>query len=576
MKKGTPYRVWKFKFKTMRYFFKTVSTYVLAALGSIVSLSLSAKMLSIDQPYTEDFYRDMFSLVLSATAFLVALTGIIVKSVAAYHGYCNRPIVQQETNKNELSKSIVKHVSKSHRDSGFEWENYDGQYYLISDEVNKAFFENSGNLFITVNPKKQAKDTQQKETVYNIVTKKIAEGKSIFNSELVRLRTDILTSAFSPFDREKFDGKNNRKNAYTSFSEKLIALEKTDYEANLTTNDLIYSTIYQYDYSDSYQGKNKTVDNWDTLYDLKDSPASNIIGVTTFAITSDGYLLLNLQGKMNDVNSECFVPSGSGSSDFKDLINSVKFEPEGFREEIEKYINFDGRDKFDDAKEFKKFKNEYIDKLSKSVEAETERIAYMNAETAKSEQKSFKEYISKMKKYTYDFNTFLKYGMVRELIEESHLYEKKNNSQTIKYENINDKTRGEYINNTYLCGYIRILDRGGKPDFFGFTLLNLTKDEVAAMFKYGHNEIVLKELKKNCQITDYNEVSRQFYPSIKNIDKYDNDIDFIAGECQFDSEYANKIKISLQTHCLFELLRRNKNAILKLIEERQTSAVNRI
>ena len=567
MKKGIPYRTWKFKFKAGKHYILNLFAYLGVFIVSFVSLILKLIILCNYNECGKAYVEDIFNAVIAALTLTISFIGIIYNLRASYRDYFNKLIVQQAESKTVLRASIVENISTSYADSGFEWRDYDGQSYLVSDRVNEALVCNHNYLFITVNPKKQPMNIKQKEVVYNVVAKKIAEGKSIFNSDLVRLRTDILLNTFDPFNSEKYE-KEKRKHIYTSFSKKLIVLEKTDYEANLTTNDLIYSTIFQYDYSDSYSGKDNTVDSRNTLYDLKDSPASNIIGVTTFAITSDGYLLLNLQGAMNDVNNECYVPSGSGSSDFDDLINSTDYEPKKMRNEVKEYKSGSHRrDEYDDPKKFKKFQREYVNKL-KSSNAEHAEIAYINAETAKFERKGFKKYASKMgKKYTYDFYTFLKYGMVRELTEESHIYERKSNQSKQKYKKLSAETRKKYIENTYVCGYIRILDRGGKPDFFGFTLLDLTRDEVKDMFRYGHDDTITKEIKKNCLITDYNEISKQFYPSIKNIEKYETAKDFIVTECHLDHDAARKVKVSLQTHCLFDLLKKNKNTIFDYLSK---------
>ena len=570
MKKGKSYREWIYKLKAGKHFILNIFAYLGVVIVSFVSFIFNLVLLCKYTNCGEAYVKDIFNTVIAALTFILSLIGIIGNLRVSYRDHFNKLIMQQEDSKTALRASILQNISTSHTNSGFEWRDYDGQSYLVSDRVNNALVSNKNNLFITVNPKKQPMNIKQQEVVYNVVAKKMAEGKSIFNSNLVRLRSDILLSTFAPFNSEKYDGEN-RKNIYTSFSKKLIVLEKTDYEANITTNDLIYSRIFQCDYSDSYCGKDKTVDSRNTLYDLKDSPASNIIGVTTFAITSDGYLLLNLQGAMNDVNNECYVPSGSGSSDFGDLIHSRCYEPKELRKKVENFKSGSyQRDESDTLKNFKKFKREYKNQLNKT-NTERAELNYLNAETAKLERKGFKKYASKMgkigKKYTYDFYTFLKYGMVRELTEESHIYERKSDPSKQKYENLTEHTRRKYIENTYVCGYIRILDRGGKPDFFGITLLDLTRDEVKDMFRYGHDYIIKKEIKKNCLITDYNEISEQFYPSIKNIDKYPTAKDFIIGECHLDSEAAQKVKVSLQTHCLFDLLKKNKDMVFDYLSK---------
>lgn len=67
-----------------------------------------------------------------------------------------------------------------------------------------------------------------------------------------------------------------------------------------------------------------TVDRYGMLYNLTDSPAANIVGASTLAVTSDRYLIINRQHNRNDVNNDCYVPSGSGSADFEDLFEQDK------------------------------------------------------------------------------------------------------------------------------------------------------------------------------------------------------------------------------------------------------------
>ncbi|MGN0441389.1 MAG: hypothetical protein ACI4FO_01655 [Acutalibacteraceae bacterium] len=52
---------------------------------------------------------------------------------------------------------------------------------------------------------------------------------------------------------------------------------------------------------------------------------SNEIGVSTLAITSDGYLFLQRQGSKADSSTGLLVPSGSGSADWKDYHEGYKF-----------------------------------------------------------------------------------------------------------------------------------------------------------------------------------------------------------------------------------------------------------
>ena len=591
-KKGKHYRIKFYKFITTKYYFLSILIYFSALIASLASL-IGNIIIVCKIDYS---VKDITSLVIACVAFTVALTAAIIKiATTARRSYFNTHIVVRHDSKHKIIESATKKTSKTYAASDYKWDNHGEQNYLYSDKIDDKLYENCKDLRITVNPKKQAMDSQQKEALYNIVCKKIDDGKSIFNSNMVRLRSDILLDLFKDepvikSNKNKCVSYKNivnkqgvRKNLYDSHCKGLIKLEKTDYFYNISTNDQIYSTIFQFDYAKNYCGRDKSMDKDELLYDLAQSPAANIIGVTTFAITSDGYLLLNVQGEMNDVNNGCFVPSGSGSADFEDLTACKKYEPEELREQVNnlargnlKNIKDSKLSEINNPKMFKKFKKQFLDEMKKGdLESDLNdslaELAYKNATVTQGERFGFKKYKSSMKKYTYDFNTFLKYGMVRELIEETHLYEKNyktNKKGNRKYRDITSDTRQQLINDTRVCGYIRILDRGGKPDFFGFTMLNLKLKEVQDMFRYGRNKVLTKEIKGKYKVTDFNEVSDLKFAKFENIGKYKGKgwETFIKNECGLDEDKKN-IRISLQTYCLLNLLSKDgpKKEILDFI-----------
>lgn len=574
-KKGLHYRTKLYKLLLLKYYAISALAYASVSVVSLVSVIVCA----LDS--------QIVNTVIYGVTFAVSFTGAVIKCVAMGRSYTKRFILEQKEYKDKIIQSATQKMSNSHANSNYKWEKFGEQYFLYSPAVDDKLFERCKDLRIEVSPQKPEMDADQKEALYNIVSKKIAQGRSIFNSDMVRLRTDMLLGLFygQPViksdcdggavkfasDRQIKDERGNRKNLYKEHAQNLVRLEKTDYFYNISTNDQIYSRIFKFDYSSSYSGRDKSLDEDDRLYDLSQSPSANIIGVTTFAITSDGYILLNLQGEMNDVNRGCIVPSGSGSADFKDLMECKPFEPKGLRGQVESLVNGNLRftelddERFPEVnspKKFNKFKNAYLRELNgyvktrqSSEDGETVEREYKNATVAKAEREQFKNYASKMKPYTYDFDTFLKYGMVRELIEESHLYEtdgKANGNGVTTYRDVTPAMRKRLIDNTYVCGYIRILDRGGKPDFFGFTLLDETLQQVRDMFKYGRNSVLAVEIKGNYKVTDFNEVSDLKFAPFDKLYGYREDVKkFVQKECGLKE---GEVKISLQTYCLLNLL----------------------
>ncbi len=577
MKKGKNYRIKFYKFKTMisSGYLVYALAYIFLFVVSLVSLILNIIICCKFNVEGKDRMQDICNIIISAISLVGSSVGTIIEFNRTYRrNYFQRQFLDQKVYKYKLAKSVSSNLSSAYRVSKYSWRNYNGQRYLASDKVNEDLMKYVKTLRISVNPRKHAMGNEQREMLYKVVTKKIEQGKSIFNSNLVALRSDILESLF--------EIKNNSESElfYVLHCNKSVKLEKTDYYSNLTTNDLIYDRFFSFDYSSVYCGKDFTTDAEDTLYDLSQSPAANIVGVSTLAITRDGYLVINGQSNNNDVNNDCYVPSGSGSSDFEDLKKCLKYEPVELREQLKLYLDIkDNEDLKISRKNYlqaidESFIDEGPENNSKAKDVLTTNLNnacedYQEALRTRKRLHGLKQYLSKMKRYTYSLNTFLTYGMVRELVEESHLYENNVNIDEkgrIYYGKISEDTIGKYMANTYICGYIRILDRGGKPDFFGITLLDISKDELAKMFEYGKMRVEQKEVSKRHRITDYSEVCEQLYFKIDEIDAY-NSIYALIKSRQKDGKYDKKIKCSLQIHCLYNLLKKNKDVIKSKLAE---------
>lgn len=123
-------------------------------------------------------------------------------------------------------------------------------------------------------------------------------GKEIFNAPKIRLATDITTRSF--------DGEPLR-------------LQKTDYFSGLASNDMVGVEIRKGD-KRIFDGKTIVTDNV-SLFSLARSPASNHIGVSVLAFTSDGHLLMTASSLRSMQNTGQTTPSASGAlapEDFSD------------------------------------------------------------------------------------------------------------------------------------------------------------------------------------------------------------------------------------------------------------------
>ena len=82
---------------------------------------------------------------------------------------------------------------------------------------------------------------------------------------------------------------------------------------------------------------------------------------------------------------------------------------------------------------------------------------------------------------TNNFSKFITDAMERELLQE------------IGFGNVKKEDRLKYIKKTKIIGFSRLLDRGGKPEFFGFTILNVLSKDCKPK---GKEELFVSKIKK--------------------------------------------------------------------------------
>ncbi len=537
MKKGSKFRPGAWKFKT-----HLTSGYYLSAAGFALAcfVSLSVAITNF-LSYFIDCDKNsatIINIVVSCISFAVSLYCSVTSVIKLHRDFFSRQFLEQKDYEEKIKESVIKNISVKDKENGFEWLQFDGKYYLCSEDVDNALLKSADKLLLSVTGEKRKMNADQRQALYQIVNTKIAQGKNIFNGKLVSLRTDMFVKGVLGDIKEiKNIGTpiNDEGNFLRFKNFKFVKVAKTDYFTNLTTNDLIFKQLFKYDFSDVYCGKSACINEDDVLYNLSQSPAANIIGVNTIAITHDGMLIINKQKNNNDVNNNCFVPSGSGSSDFDDLKN----------------CKGDKNEKIIDLEKRKAYYREPVVTIDKSkiigFENKKEDIdtfdnltdAYFKAEKAKNDCKAIKKFIQKSKKYSCNFNEFITYGMARELAEESHI-SSADSKDKIKQISKLSKT-------TYICGYIRLLDRGGKPDFFGLTLLEQPKNKVEELFVHGKIKYTKKEFIKKHSITDYTEVCKQIYVPMEKFLSFKDHEEFRKYLNDEDGKGKKQdIKISLQ------------------------------
>ena len=100
---------------------------------------------------------------------------------------------------------------------------------------------------------------------------------------------------------------------------KKVSLERTSYFCTLLTNDSVNSeVILSRRHTPIFSGR-ETCFPHALIPPLSESDASNQIGASTLAITSDGFLVIMTNGPRSAIANGKMTSSGSGSSDWKDL-----------------------------------------------------------------------------------------------------------------------------------------------------------------------------------------------------------------------------------------------------------------
>jgi hypothetical protein len=225
------------------------------------------------------------------------------------------PMVRPESGKALLTESSIKPPEDSRQlqpawrgrvlcvPTTTDWEVLEG--FLVSPKVNLAL-QNSNSVLSKRELKRLANGYKLPESLLNFRETALihtrAKGGLLHNESKIRLCDDLFRN---------LDATTSRP----------MEIQKTSYYLSVCSNELTGFEIIPRD------GASKTgtdLFNYVRLaqsgmvIDLKNSQLSNHLGGGTLAITPQGKILLNKQGRLNVVSPGLLVPSGSGSFDWKD------------------------------------------------------------------------------------------------------------------------------------------------------------------------------------------------------------------------------------------------------------------
>jgi len=374
----------------------------LVGIGSLVANAIEKKDIAV-------------ALVVSIVSIVFSLASLLLQMIRYKKEQSLIYAVEDNRYKDKLKAKIKANVGLL--DGGYAYESFDQQAYLVSLDVDHYLQKSVSQIKLLPSESQYRLPQELNIFIPFALRKRLGSGRKFYNSKKIRLCDDL-----TPITTQ-------------------IHIQKTDYFSVFCSNDLSYRKLRsRKSLSNRFNGGDILLDDNDCLSTLEDSVMGNNIGVSTLAITSDDYVIISLQGDLNNVGAGRFSPSGSGSEDYADA---------------------------------KGCKN---------------------------------------------LGAVLLNGMNRELDEECSLPKK---SSVL----------------TKVVGYIRIVERGGKPDFFGLTRIPYTKAEVEGWIP-GNPEIRQGLMQEPSFIL------------YQDPDQLEKDAESL---CAF-----NQRRMSLQLRCLLDILKRDR------------------
>ncbi len=313
---------------------------------------------------------------------ILTVLGTFLKSIIDYRsfGYTYYYVRDNAYRENVLRKV---RLTEKQIDAGYAVREFHNgtsiEKYVISERINRYLYNNR-NIYIH-DVKSRYRITSEVANFIPYVLKQTLNSKRVaFNGKLLRQMQDIYPDTRS------------------------VNVQKVGYFDTQCTNELVYKKIKSYSSLEyEFFGDKLLIGSENRLYDLDNSVCANHIGISTLAITRNNQILIGVQGRFSKANAGRLAPSGSGSSDYKDI---------------------------------KKNRNRFA--LLKELVVNFRHLL---------------GYVDYRFRQPQTLHQVLIRGMERELCEECN-YNRPNRI------------------NSRLIGYVRLLERGGKPDFFGISYID--------------------------------------------------------------------------------------------------------
>ncbi|AKL95037.1 hypothetical protein CACET_c15880 [Clostridium aceticum] len=221
-----------------------------------------------------------------------------------YLGISDNIFLENDMQFLEELKNIV--PSRKEAINYFEKSIVNNEPIFMSRHLNKYLWDNKLNLIMSSNAEKSIKRLITKNKSHLIpvlgyqLRYSLANKKVFINEKKLCLSSDI------------------------DFKKQEVVCHKGGYFDSFLTNEISTKLLQDHEEYILFKGRelfpiNLKDRNNLTLYEITKARMNNHIGISTIGFTNDNYLIIWKQNQRTQINSDLFVPTGSGSCDLKDL-----------------------------------------------------------------------------------------------------------------------------------------------------------------------------------------------------------------------------------------------------------------
>ncbi len=307
----------KSKNRAVKFAFKlNLKSFFVFAFNSIVLLNLLVNNVhSLIQSYLEKkpgFFISIIVLFINLALLISQLYLMHREKKSDFEFNMSHSTLIEGKPKEEIYNNIKNNLTETYEKFEPFKDNPNG--FFINDEENYNFQMNGNKIKVIKEKKNKTINTDAKNILAQFVGERLNSDTVLFNGDLLGIDSEL-----------KFDNVDN------------VNVKFVKYFNYISLDDAIYKNIIinaeKVDIIEGYKISLNPITGG--FYDIKNSPLTNLIGINLIVevvTEKDTYLLVNRQSLYNDVNTNKFVPSSSGSLENEDYNVMIKSNRNSFGE----------------------------------------------------------------------------------------------------------------------------------------------------------------------------------------------------------------------------------------------------